>query len=40
VKLHAKGAAVDLRGAQLDQLEQLFVDTRLDATWTSAATIS
>jgi hypothetical protein len=29
VKLHVNGAAVDPRGAQLDQLEQLFVDTRL-----------
>ena len=27
--LHAEGAAVDLRGAQLDQLEQLLVDAGL-----------
>jgi hypothetical protein len=29
VKLDAEGAAVDLRGAQLDQFKQLFVDTGL-----------
>jgi hypothetical protein len=27
VKLHAEGAAIDLRRAQLDQFEQLLVDS-------------
>jgi hypothetical protein len=29
VKLHAEGAAVDLRGAQLDELKQLLVEAGL-----------
>ena len=29
VMLHAEGAAVDLRGAQLDQLEKLLVEAGL-----------
>jgi hypothetical protein len=29
VKLHAEGAAIDLRGAQLDELEHLLVEACL-----------